>query len=169
MPSEKVLQQKKDMVEQLTEKFQKAVSGVFVSYAGLTVEQDTKLRNELREAGVEYKVVKNTLIRFAANNLGMQELDPSLNGPTSIALSYDDVVAPARVLNKYVKEYEDFNFKTGFVEGKIMSLEEIKAMADLPSKEVLLTRTVVGLNAPIQKLAMAVKAIAEKKEQEETA
>ena len=74
MPSEKVLQQKKDMVEQLTEKFQKAVSGVFVSYAGLTVEQDTKLRNELREAGVEYKVVKNTLIRFAANNLGMQEL-----------------------------------------------------------------------------------------------
>ncbi len=169
MPSEKVLQQKKDMVEQLTEKFQKAVSGVFVSYAGLTVEQDTKLRNELREAGVEYKVVKNTLIRFAANNLGMQELDPSLNGPTSVALSYDDVVAPARVLNKYVKEYEDFNFKTGFVEGKIMSLDEIKAMADLPSKEVLLTQTVVGLNAPIQKFAMAIKAIADKKEQEETA
>ena len=169
MPSEKVLQQKKDMVEQLTDKFQKAVSGVFVSYAGLTVEQDTKLRNELREAGVEYKVVKNTLIRFAANNLGMQELDPSLNGPTSVALSYDDVVAPARVLNKYVKEYEDFNFKAGFVEGKIMSLDEIKAMADLPSKEVLLTRTVVGLNAPIQKFAMAIKAIADKKEQEETA
>ena len=169
MPSEKVLHQKKDMVEQLTEKFQKAVSGVFVSYAGLTVEQDTKLRNELREAGVEYKVVKNTLIRFAANNLGMQELDPSLNGPTSVALSYDDVVAPARVLNKYVKEYEDFNFKTGFVEGKIMSLDEIKAMADLPSKEVLLTQTVVGLNAPIQKFAMAIKAIADKKEQEETA
>ena len=169
MPSEKVLQQKKDMVEQLTEKFQKAVSGVFVSYARLTVEQDTKLRNELREAGVEYKVVKNTLIRFAANNLGMQELDPSLNGPTSVALSYDDVVAPARVLNKYVKEYEDFNFKTGFVEGKIMSLDEIKAMADLPSKEVLLTQTVVGLNAPIQKFAMAIKAIADKKEQEETA
>ena len=169
MPSEKVLQQKKDMVEQLTEKFQKAVSGVFVSYAGLTVEQDTKLRNELREAGVEYKVVKNTLIRFAANNLGMQELDPSLNGPTSVALSYDDVVAPARVLNKYVKEYEDFNFKTGFVEGKIMSLDEIKAMADLSSKEVLLTQTVVGLNAPIQKFAMAIKAIADKKEQEETA
>lgn len=169
MPSEKVLQQKKDMVEQLTEKFQKAVSGVFVSYAGLTVEQDTKLRNELREAGVEYKVVKNTLIRFAANNLGMQELDPSLNGPTSVALSYDDVVAPARVLNKYVKEYEDFNFKAGFVEGRIMSLDEIKAMADLPSKEVLLTQTVVGLNAPIQKFAMAIKAIAEKKEQEETA
>ncbi len=169
MPSEKVLQQKKDMVEQLTEKFQKAVSGVFVSYAGLTVEQDTKLRNELREAGVEYKVVKNTLIRFAANNLGMQELDPSLNGPTSVALSYDDVVAPARVLNKYVKEHEDFNFKAGFVEGKIMSLDEIKAMADLPSKEVLLTQTVVGLNAPIQKFAMAIKAIAEKKEQEETA
>ena len=169
MPSEKVLQQKKEMVEQLTEKFQKAVSGVFVSYAGLTVEQDTKLRNELREAGVEYKVVKNTLIRFAANNLGMQELDPSLNGPTSVALSYDDVVAPARVLNKYVKEHEDFNFKAGFVEGKIMSLDEIKAMADLPSKEVLLTQTVVGLNAPIQKFAMAIKAIAEKKEQEETA
>lgn len=169
MPSEKVLQQKKDMVEQLTEKFQKAVSGVFVSYAGLTVEQDTKLRNELREAGVEYKVVKNTLIKFAADNLGMQELDPSLNGPTSVALSYDDVVAPARVLNKYVKEYEDFNFKTGFVEGKIISLDEIKAMADLPSKEVLLTQTVVGLNAPIQKFAMAIKAIAEKKEQEETA
>ena len=99
----------------------------------------------------------------------MQELDPSLNGPTSIALSYDDVVAPARVLNKYVKEYEDFNFKTGFVEGKIMSLDEIKAMADLPSKEVLLTQTVVGLNAPIQKFAMAIKAIADKKEQEETA
>lgn len=169
MPSEKVLQQKKEMVEQLTEKLSKAVSGVFVSYAGLSVEEDTKLRNELREAGVEYKVVKNTLVKFAADSLGMQELDPALNGPTSLALSYDDVVAPARVLNKYVKNHEGFDFKAGFVEGKIMSLDEIKAMADLPSKEVLLTRTVVGLNAPIQKLAMAVKAIADKKEEEQSA
>ena len=169
MPSEKVLQQKKEMVEQLTEKLQKAVAGVFVSYAGLTVEEDTKMRNELREAGVEYKVVKNTLVKFAADSLGMQELDSALNGPTSMAISYDDVVAPARVLNKYVKAHEGFDFKAGFVEGKIMSLDEIKAMADLPSKEVLLTRTVVGLNAPIQKLAMAIKAIADKKEEEQSA
>ncbi len=166
MPSEKVLQQKKDAVVQLTEKMQKAVSGVFVNYAGLSVEEDTKMRNELREAGVEYKVVKNSLVRFAAENLGMQELDPALNGPTSMAISYDDIIAPARVLNKYVKKYEGFDFKTGFVEGKIVSLDEIKAMADLPSKEVLLTRTVVGLNGPIQKFAMVIKAIAEKKEEE---
>lgn len=174
MPNDKVLEQKKAMVEEIAQKLDQATAGVFVDYRGLTVEQDTKLRNELREAGVEYKVVKNSLVKFAAEKQGLNDLDPFLNGPTSMALSYADPVAPAKVLSKFAKENEVFEIKTGFVDGKVIGLDEIKALADLPSKEVLVAKALGGLNAPIsgfvnvlnanlRGLAIVLNAIAEQK------
>ena len=111
MPSEKILQQKQQMVADLSEKLKTAAAGVFVDYCGLTVEQDTKLRNKLREANIEYTVVKNTLTKRAANEAGYTEFDEILNGPTALALSFDDVVAPARVIAEFAKEHDVFEIK----------------------------------------------------------
>lgn len=174
MPNDKVLEQKKAQVVEIAQKLEQAAAGIFVDYRGLTVEQDTKLRNELREAGVEYKVVKNTLVKFAAEQQGLNELDPFLSGPTSMALSYTDPVAPAKVLSKFAKENEVFEIKTGFVDGKVIGLDEIKALAELPSREVLVAKALGGLNAPIsgfanvlnanlRGLAIVLNAIAEQK------
>jgi large subunit ribosomal protein L10 len=153
MPSEKVLEQKKQQVAELVEKLQKATAGVLVDYRGLTVEEDTQLRAKLREANVEYKVVKNTLVRFAANEVGFEALDPVLNGPTSIAISYDDPVAAAKVLSDFAKTNDKLEIKAGFVDGKIISVEEIKNLAKLPSREMLIAQVLGGLNAPIAGLA----------------
>ena len=117
MPSQKVLESKKAIVAQLTERFQNAQAGVLADYRGLTVEQDTALRVKLREAGVEYTVLKNNLTRFAANAAGLEELDPVLHGPTAVATSTDDVVAPAKVLVEFAKENEALEIKGGFVDG----------------------------------------------------
>ena len=103
MPNASVLEQKKAAVTELVEKLKAAQSGVIVDYRGLTVEEDTKLRAKLREAGVEYKVVKNTLTRFAAKEVGFDELDAQLNGPTSLAISTEDPVAPAKVIAEFAK------------------------------------------------------------------
>ena len=113
MPSAKILEQKKQIVVDLADKMQKAVAGVMVDYRGLTVEEDTKLRNELRKAGVEYSVVKNTLTRFAANQIGYTEFDEVLNGPTALAMSYTDVVAPAKVLVEFAKKNNNLEIKAG--------------------------------------------------------
>lgn len=174
MPSEKILQQKKEAVAELVEKMKKAASGILVDYRGLTVEQDTQLRRELRKAEVDYKVVKNTLTRFAANEIGYEALDPFLHGPTSLALTYEDPVAAAKVLVKFSKDMEALEIKAGFVDGKIVNLDEIKRLAELPSKEELIAKALGGLNAPIsglvhvlnanlRGLAIALNAIAEKK------
>ena len=104
MPSAKVLESKKQIVADMIEKLKTAQAGVLVDYCGLTVEEDTDLRNKLRAAGVEYKVVKNTLTRFAAKEVGFDELDAVLNGPTSLAVSYDDPVAPAKVIADFAKD-----------------------------------------------------------------
>ncbi len=174
MPNDKVLEQKKAMVEEMSQKLSQAAAGVFVDYRGLTVEEDTKLRNELRAAGVEYKVVKNSILKFAAEQQGLNELDPFLNGPTAVALCESDAVAPAKVLSKFAKDIEALEIKTGFVDGKVIGLDEIKALADLPSKEVLVAKALGGLNAPIsgfvnvlnanlRGLAIVLNAIAEQK------
>ncbi len=166
MPSEKILEQKKQIVSDLAEKMQKAVAGVMVDYRGLTVEQDTKLRNELRAAGVEYTVVKNTLTRFAANQIGYTEFDEVLNGPTALALSFDDVVAPAKVLATFAEKNNALEIKAGFMEGKAMSLDEVVALSKIPSKDTLYAMLAGGLNATIAGLARAINAV---KEQQETA
>ncbi len=167
MASEKILQQKQQLVAELAEKFKTAASGVLVDYCGLTVAEDTELRNKLREAGVEYSVVKNTLTKRAANEAGFSDFDEILNGPTALALSFDDVVAPAKVLSDFAKDHEVMTIKAGFMDGKAMSLEEVNALAKIPSKNTLYAMLAGGLNATIAGLARAINAIAEK--QEETA
>ena len=151
MPNASVLEQKKAIVAELTEKLQNAASGVLVDYKGITVAEDTALRNELRKNNVEYAVVKNTLTRFAAQNAGLGDLSDSLNGTTSLAISHEDPIAPMRVI------------KAGFMDGKILPLDEINAMAELPSKEVLQAQVLGTMLAPITSLAIVLKAIAEEK------
>jgi len=177
MPNAKVLEQKKTLVAELVEKIQNASAGVIVDYKGITVEADTALRKKLREAGVEYAVVKNTLLRFAFDATGLKELDSQLNGSTAIAISGDPVAA-AKILSEYsTKTKEAFKIKGGFVDGKAIDANGVKALADLPSREVLVATVLAGFNAPItgfvnvlngniRGLAAALKAIADKKSEE---
>ena len=163
MPNAKVLSEKQAIVAQLTDTLKSAASGVLVDYKGITVAEDTALRHELRENGVEYSVVKNTLVRFAIDKVGMQELDGVLNGTTSLAVSKDDPIAPMRIINKYAKQLGDrFNIKAGFMDGKVIPLEDVAALAELPSKEVLLGQVLGMMLSPITSLAIVIKAIAEK-------
>lgn len=174
MPSEKILKQKKEVVSGLSQEIKAAKAIVLADYRGLTVEQDTELRDALRKAGVEYKVVKNTLTRFAMRENGYDGLDSYLNGPTAIAMSNTDLVAPAKVLAEYAKKFEKLELKVGVLEGKVIDLKEINALAELPSKEVLIAKVLGGFNAPIsgfvnvlnanmRGLVVALNAIAEKK------
>ena len=159
MPSQKILEEKKQIVSGLAEQFKTAVSGVFVDYCGLTVAQDTELRNKLREAGVEYKVIKNTLTRFAAKEVGFDELDPILNGPTSLAISMTDEVTPAKVLAELAKNNEALELKAGFLDGKVLSLEEVKQLAATPNRDTLIAKMLGSLNAPISNLARTLQAL----------
>lgn len=163
MPNAKVLSEKQAIVAQLTETLQNASAGVLVDYRGITVAEDTALRAELRANGVEYSVVKNTLVRRAIDNLGMNELDEVLNGTTSLAVSHGDPIAPMRIVNKYSKQLGDrFNIKAGFMDGKVLPLADVAALAELPSKEALLGQVLGTMLAPITSLAIVIKAIAEK-------
>lgn len=159
MPNANVLEQKKQIVADLVETLKSAQAGVLVDYRGITVEQDTILRSKLREAGVEYKVVKNTLTRFAANEVGFQELDEQLNGPTALAISTTDAVAPAKVISDFAKEVEAIQIKAGFVDGKVISLDEVKTLAATPSRDVLIAKIMGSLNAPISKLVRTLQAL----------
>ena len=165
MPNAKVLSEKQAIVAGLTEKIQKATAGVIVDYKGITVEEDTALRRECRENAVDYAVVKNTLLRFAFNNTGLNDLDDLLNGTTSLALSHSDPIAPMRVINKFAKQFNGakFTIKAGFMDGKILPLDEILAIAELPAKEVLQAQVLGTMLAPITSLAIVLKAIAEEK------
>lgn len=164
MPSEKVLESKKAVVAQITERLKNAQAGVIADYRGLTVAQDTILRNKLREAGVEYSIVKNTLTRFAANEVGLSELDEVLHGPTALATSSDDVVAPAKVLVEFAKDNEQLEIKAGFVDGKVIGIDEIKMYASIPNKETLIAKMMGSLQAPIGNLVRALDAIAKKEQ-----
>ena len=164
MPSAKVLESKKEIVAQLTERLKNAQAGVIADYRGLTVAQDTELRAKLREAGVEYTIVKNTLTRFAANEVGLEGLDPILHGPTALATSADDVVAPAKVLVEIAKSNEQLEIKAGFVDGKVISVDEVKVYASIPNKETLISKMLGSLQAPIGNLVRTLDAIAKKDE-----
>ena len=170
MPSEKVLESKKAKVEQLTELLKGSVSGVVVDYKGITVDEDTQLRKELREAGVKYFVEKNTMLKRAFNNIGMEGFDEVLNGTTAIALSVDDQTAPARILGKFAEKDENkFNLKAGFVEGVVYDAAGVEKLSKIPAKDVLLAQLVGSLQGPIQKLAATLQALAEKKNEDEAA
>ena len=160
MPNEKVLSEKQAIVAQLTEKLQGAAAGVLVDYKGITVAEDTALRAEMRKNGVDYAVVKNTLTRFAVKNAGLEELASVLEGTTSLALSATDPVAPAKVVNEFSKKMNGAKFiiKSGFVDGKVISVEEIQALADLPSKDALLSMLLSALQGPVRGLAVSLDA-----------
>ncbi len=160
MPSEKVLEAKKAQVAELVEVLNGATTGVLVDYRGLTVEEDTKLRNDLRAAGVKYFVVKNTLLRLAANQTGLEDLDSILHGPTALAVS-EDAVAPAKVLAEFAKDNETLEIKSGFMDGKVLSLDEIKTLAKTPNMETLIAKMMGSLNSPISGLARLLSTIAE--------
>ena len=162
MPSEKVLEQKKQKVAQLTEQLKNACAGVVVDYKGINVANDTKLRKELREAGVHYAVVKNTLLHLAVQDAGLTGLDEVLSGTTAIALSEDDYVAPARILSKFADASKTFSVKSGFLDGEVISLEKISSLAKLPSREILLATVCNAFNAPIASFARAIQAIVDK-------
>lgn len=159
MPSEKVLENKKAMVAQLVERLKNAQAGVLADYRGLTVEEDTDLRRKLREAGVEYTVMKNSIIRFAAREVGLEGLEDILEGPTAIATSADDVISPAKVLNDFAKDNEAMEIKGGFVEGNVITVDEVKQYASIPSKEVLISKMLGSLQSPIGALARTLQAI----------
>lgn len=164
MPNAKVLSEKQAIVAGLVDTLKTSASGVLVNYEGITVSEDTTLRNELRKAGVEYSVVKNTLVRRALDDAGLSELDDVLHGTTSLAVSKEDPIAPMRVLYKFAKglEGERFAIKAGFMEGKVVPLSDIAALAELPSKEVLVGQVLGMMLSPITSLAIVIKAIAEK-------
>lgn len=142
-------QEKEAVVKELKVRFANAKSVVLTDFRNLNVAEDTKLRKGLREAGVEYRVLKNTLINLAIQDLGIDELKEFLTGPTAVAFSEDDVVAPAKLINKFSQEFKNLKIKGGIVEGKVIGLDDVKALADLPSKEVLLAQLLAGMQAPI--------------------
>ncbi len=143
--------EKQALVAEMQEKLAGAKGAVLTNYRGLTVAQDTKLRRKLREAGVEYRVVKNTMTRIAATEAGIQGLDVYLEGPTAIAMSTTDPVAPAKVISDFVKEnkLQALEVKAGLVEGKVIDAAGVKALASLPPREVLLSQVLAGMQAPI--------------------
>lgn len=163
MPSEKVLSEKKAYVEELAAKIKSSVAGVVVDYKGISVADDTKLRRELREAGVEYAVVKNTMLRFAISDLGYTEMESALEGSTAIAISNEDPIAAAKVLGKFAEASKGkFSIKAGYMEGKAMSSDEVMALSKLPGKQELLSMLCSALQGNIRGLAVAINAIAEK-------
>ncbi len=175
MPSEKILEEKKQAVTKLSESLKTAHTGVIVDYKGITVEADTKLRREMRESGSQYKVVKNTLLRLALKEAGITGLDDVLEGPTALAVNVDDYVAPAKILTKYADQNDTFEIKAGFIDGKSVSVDEINILASLPPKDQLVAQVLRGLNAPItglvtvlngtiKGLVVALNAIAEKQQ-----
>ncbi len=165
MPSEKILAAKKQVVSDLAAAYKDASAFVFVSARGLTVEQDTQLRNAFRAADVKYSVVKNTTLRLVFKELGIEGAEDYFTGPTAVAYS-TDVVTPAKVAAKFASDFEPLEIKGGIIEGKVADKAEIEALSKVPDKETLYSQVVYGLLFPFTKLAMLVKAVAEKAEEE---
>ena len=162
MPNAKVLEEKKAVVASLVEKIKNSPAGVLVDYKGINVEDDTKLRKQLREAGVEYAVIKNTLIRFAAKGTAFEALEPNLEGPTALAVSKDDATAPARILAEFAKTAPKLELKASVVEGTYYDQAGTQVIATIPSREVLLGKLLGSIQSPITNLARVLNQIAEK-------
>lgn len=162
--NQQVFEAKKQQVDEIKTKIQNAKSLVIIDYMGLTVAQDTAFRKELRENGVDYAVLKNRLVKIAFNELGYTQFDEALNGPTAVAFSSTDAVTPAKLIIKNIKALNKMKTKCGMVEGAYMDENGLKQLADIPSKEILLSRLVGSIQAPISKLAICLGKIAEQKE-----
>ena len=148
-----VRQEKVELVQEIKEKLSSSSSSILIDYKGITVEEANELRKECREAGVDYKVYKNTLVTIAARELGLEELEPHLVGPTAIAFGIEDPVAPAKVLSANIDKFKKMEFKAGVLEGEIIDKDAIEALAKLPSKEELIAKVLGSLNAPIYGMA----------------
>jgi large subunit ribosomal protein L10 len=166
MANAKILAEKEQAVAEVTEKFKASASTIIADYRGLNVAQVTQLRKSLREAGIEFVVLKNSLARRASANAELSALDEYLTGPTAIAFSKDDLVAPAKILTDFAKKNDQLSVKGGVVEGRVVGYDQIKALAELPSRDGLLSMLLSVLQAPVRNFALAVKAVAEKKEAE---
>ena len=165
LPNALVLEQKQKQVAELKEKISAAVTGVVVDYKGISVADDTKLRKELRESGVDYFVVKNTILGRAIEGTDLEEMQSVLEGTTAIALSNEDYTAAARILCKFAEDNENFTVKSGFLDGKVVDTATIDSLAKLPTKEVLLATVCSAFQAPIAAFARAVQAIVDKGEE----
>ncbi|HIQ97459.1 MAG TPA: 50S ribosomal protein L10 [Candidatus Limivivens intestinipullorum] len=155
---------KKPIVEEISENIKDAQSIVLVAYSGITVEQDTALRKEMREAGVTYKVYKNTMMNFAFKGTPCEELCKHLEGPNAIAISKTDATAPARILAKYAKNVKTMELLAGVVEGTYYDAKGVQALADIPSREELLGKLLGSIQSPIANFARVISQIAESKE-----
>ncbi|MBO9598490.1 MAG: 50S ribosomal protein L10 [Cohnella sp.] len=163
MANAKIIEAKQQEVDVIASKLRESTTTVIADYRGLNVAQVTLLRKQLREAGVEFQVLKNSLVSRAAANVELTELDAILSGPTAVAFS-KDVVAPAKIINDFAKKNDALKVKGGVVEGRYVDAAQIKALAELPSREGLLSMLLSVLQAPMRNVALAVKAVAEKNE-----
>ncbi|WP_326908357.1 50S ribosomal protein L10 [Sedimentibacter sp. MB31-C6] len=163
--NQSVLEQKKQVVNDITDKLNKAKSIVLVEYKGLSVEKATELRDKCREAGVEYKVYKNTMMRFAFKELGYEDFNVNLEGPNAIALSYEDEVSAAKVTNDFAKTSDAIKIKAGIADGKLMDADEVKTLANVPSREILIAQLAGVLQGNIRNLAYILDQVGKKNEE----
>ena len=160
-----IIAKKAAIVDEVADKFKNSVSNVVVDYRGLTVEEVTDLRKQLREAGVEMRVIKNTYLKRAVAKAEIEGLDDVFAGPTAVCFSEEDVTAPARILVKFAEDHENLEIKGGMIEGKVSSLDEISALSKLPDRDGLLSMLLSVLQAPVRNFAYAVKAVADSKDE----
>lgn len=161
--SEAIIAKKAELVSEAQAKLQESASVVVVDYLGLTVAQVTELRKQLREAGVEMKVLKNSIIGRAAQAAGLEGMEDIFKGPTAVAFSKEDVVAPAKIIADFAKTAEALEIKGGVIEGKVASKDEVEALAKLPNREGMLSMLLSVLQAPMRNMALAVKAVSDQK------
>lgn len=162
MPSKSILEQKQAVVAELAEKLKNSPAGVVVNYQGITVDADTKMRKALREAGVSYTVMKNSLTGRACEEVGLGEMKQYLAGMTAIAIASDDAVAPAKVLKEYAEKIESFEILAGYLDGKVVDKATVEQLADIPSKEVLIAKLLGSIKSPLYNFAYAIQAIIDK-------
>ena len=162
MPSKSILEQKQAIVADLAEKIKNSPAGVVVNYQGITVEDDTKMRKALREAGVDYMVMKNSLTGRACDEVGMSDMKQYLTGMTAIAIASDNAVAPAKVLKEYAEKIESFQILAGYLDGAVVGVETVNRLADIPSKEVLIAKLLGSIKSPLYGLAYALQAVVDK-------
>ncbi|MBR4110575.1 MAG: 50S ribosomal protein L10 [Clostridia bacterium] len=164
MANAKVLAQKQSDIAELKEKFEKSKLVILTDYRGINVEDITKIRADLRKANCEYKVAKNTTLKFAAKEANLEGITDILEGPTAITFSYEDYVEPAKVLYNYAKTSEFYKIKGGIMDGKVISVDEVLKLAKLPSREMLLTQLATVLLANIRNVAVVLDQVREQKE-----
>ena len=169
MPSSSILAQKQAIVADLAEQLKNSPAGVVVNYQGITVDADTKMRKALREAGVKYMVVKNSLTGRACDEVGLSDMKQYLTGMTAIAIGTTDPVAPAKVLKEYAEKIESFQILAGYLDGAVVDKDTVNTLADIPSKEVLIAKLLGSIKSPIYSFAYAIQAVVDKNGEGEAA